>query len=235
MIEIATDRFVIPGTTVIPFSPIGRSVRMPWGLYGRMPQRTVEDAVRSLKKHIAEILDATGSTYLEGLNERGEPDSSDAWEVRLWDEEGTFQFPFARVSLVGPETVVGPALYADVTQAMTVHLYPYPAPDTERAILVAVRLRNLVVRALKFGSERGKAMLVPLWDYGSKPDLYVDSESRRPNDYFRVEGLTSEHMLDPEDPTQAVAIINLRAVWRIVPSGVPGHLIESVRMAAHPS
>lgn len=232
---VGEQRYVIPGDVVVPISPVGKSLAMPYGVYGRMPERTTEDALRSVKKYVAEVLDELGAPFLTGLDDNGNEETSTAWEVRLWDEGGTFHYPFARVSAVGPDTVVGPALYADVTQAMTVHLYPYRAPDSEQAILLALRLRHLIGDALKFGAARGRELLIPLFDYAGKPDLAQGSEARLPYDWLRVEGLTTEHMVDPEDDTHAMAIANFRATWRRVPRFVPGYLIESVRMAAHPS
>lgn len=222
----ASVRFTVPGGS-FPTSPVGRSFGFPYGVYGLVPRRTIEDAVRSVRKHFAELLAALGSDYLQ------QGDTS--WEVRLWDEKGTLSLPFARIAAVGPDASVGPALYADVTQAMTVHLYPHPAQDTERAIIQADRLRGVVQDAIQFGAARGKAVRIPLWDFAGATGLYDDSEARQPSDFLRVEGLTTERMVDPEDDRYVWVVINFRAVWRRVPGAVPGHLVESVRVSANPS
>lgn len=225
-----------PATTTV-----GKTLAMSYGVYGRMPQRTGEDMILSLKKHVAEILDTYGGEFLRGLDADGNPAESDTWEVRLWDEEGTFRFPFARVSAVGPELSAGPPMHEQVTQPVTIHLYPYPAQDRERAELLGSRLQQLLKDTLRLGALRGRGLLVPLWDFGADPweengsgKLYRDSESRQPSDFVRVVDLTTERMSDPEDDRYTLAIINFRAQWDRVPREVPGHLVESVRVTAHP-
>jgi hypothetical protein len=198
----------------------------PFGEDVRLPERTIEDALRSVRKHLAEVLVEVGGRWLQ---------TGDAgWEVRYWDDRGTFELPFARVSAIGPDTVTGPPMYAEVSQPMTIHLYPHPAEDTEHAILQADRLRGVIQTALHFGAARGRALRIPLWDFGEATGLYDDSEARRSSDYLKVVGLGTERLIDPEDDRYAWVVVNFRAQWRRVPSGVPGLLVESVRMSAHP-
>lgn len=212
---------------------VGRALVMPYGVWGKLPERTPEDVIRSLKKHVAEVLDQIGGPWLVGYDNDGQPRSSDSWEVRLWDEDGAFRFPFARVAMVGPDTSTGPAYHEVIRQPVTIHLYPFPQPTTEDALLVAMRLAVAVKDALRWGAGRGKAASVPLWDFGGY-SLYQDSEARQPHDYFRVEGLATDRMLDPEDDRYSMAIVSFTAQWRRAPNTNPGHLVESVRITAHP-
>jgi hypothetical protein len=231
-VSTATEVWLIPYDAPPP--PLaGLSLVTPYWVYGRLPNRTQEDVIRSLKKHVAEVLDEIGGPWLTGYDSDADPRVSDSWEVRLWDEEGAFRFPFARVSLVGADTSTGPATYELVRQPVTIHLYPFPQPDTERALLEAMRLGAAMKDALRWGAARGAPLCVPLWDHHDL-GLYQDSEVRQPHDFFRVENLTTDRMLDPEDDRYSMAIVSFVAQWRRAPNTVPGHLVESVRIAAHP-
>lgn len=216
-------------------SKVGVSLVMPYGVWGRMPERTPDDAIRSVKKHVAEVLDEIGGPFLAGFDDNGDAQAAESWEVRLWDEQFTFRFPFARVAATGP-VLPTPAhpLYTDLSLPMTVHLYPWPAQDSERAILGADRLVSVIQRALSFGGARGGPLRIPLWDFGAAPGLYDDTEARHPSDFVRVESLSVERLLDPEDARHAWVVVNFRAQWRQVSSRLPGHLVESVRVSAHP-
>lgn len=225
----------------IPYVPtagfpqeVGRSWKLPFGVYGRLPERTGEDMIRSLKKYVAEVLGEFGGAFLVGLDENDEEARSDGWEVRLWDEHGTFRFPFARVARVGPEVSTGPPFYEDLTQPVSIHLYPFAASGREEAELLASRAGQVIHDALRWGARCGYPLSVPLWDYGGN-GLYEGSEARHPSDFFRVIDLQVDRIADLEDDRYAAAVINFRAQWRRVPNGVPGHLIESVRVTAHPS
>lgn len=212
---------------------VGKSLTMPYGVWGKLPEHTPEDMIRSLKKHVAQVLDLAGSRWLSGFDNDGEPVEADAWEVRLWDEEGAFRFPFARVALVGPDTSDGPAGHEIIRQPVTIHLYPFPQLDSERALLESWRLGQVVKDALRFGAAQGRALCVPLWDH-SGLDLYEDSDARHPSDYFRVERITTDRMLDPEDDRYSNAIVSFTAQWRRAPNIIPGSVVESVRIMAHP-
>lgn len=225
----------IPDQVDAPFPhPVGASLRLAYGVHGREAQRTTNDMIRSLKKHVADILDTYGSRFLAGFDSNGEPAQSDSWEVRLWDEQGTFRYPFARVARIGPETSGGPPSWAEVSQPVAIHLYPWPQDGRENAELVAQDAATLIHDALKWGTLRGRAQCVPLWDFGGQR-LYEDSDQRHPSDYFRVVDLTTDRLVDLEDDRAAAGIVNFRAQWRRAPSLVPGQVVESVRVSAHPS
>lgn len=230
--------YMIPGDAVDPWAgKAGASLEMPYGVWGRLPRRSLDDVVMSVQKHLAEVLDATAGAWLVGFDAEGNPAVSQSWEVRPWDEGDTFRLPFARVAATGPDTVTGRTpMYADHAQSMVVHLYPLPAQDAERAVLGAERLRGVIEDALEFGAARtaGLGGVIPLWDFAAVTDLYGDSEARHPSDYIRVAGLNTDRMVDAEDDRYVGVVVNFRAQWRRVSSGVPGLLVSSVRMSAHP-
>jgi hypothetical protein len=73
------------------------------------------------------------------------------YEVRLWDEKGTFQRPFARVALVGPELPTGPKQHAEIVQPMTIHAYPHEQDTIEKAITEAEGVEQLLYDAFRVG------------------------------------------------------------------------------------
>lgn len=235
-----TQVYMIPGDALDPANPavVGASLVMPYGVWGRVPERRLDDVVMSIQKHLAEVLDLVGGEWLPGFNTDGEPVLSPTWEVRLWDEPTAFRLPFVRVAAVGPDTVTkGAPTYADHSQTFSVHLYPHPAQDAERAILGADRLRATITDAFEFGAGRaaGFSFIVPLWDFqGANGDLYADSEARFPSDWVRVEGFTAQNFPDPEDDRYVAVVLSFRVQWRRTSRVLPGHLVQSVRMAAHP-
>lgn len=238
-----TLTYMIPGDATDPYpgTTVGASLEMPYGVYGRRPEHTIEDMLRSVKKHVAEVLAASGDAFLVSFDEVGNKQVESSWEVRLDAEDPTFRFPFAQVTAIGPDTSIANPIYSDVTQAVMVHLYPFPTQDAERAKLQATRLRSLINDALTFGAARGRPLLIPMWDFGGAQGasddpfgIYQDTEARQPWDFMRVLGLTTETIVDPEDDRRAWVVVNFRAKWRRVPSVLPGHLVQSVRVATHP-
>lgn len=227
---------MIPGTAADPWSGrVGKSLALPYGIYGRLPTRSGTDMLRSVKKHLAEVLTERASEFLTGIDpDTGGTVVRDAWEVRLNDERGAFRLPFASVQAVGPELSVGPVAYADITQPVNLHLYPFPSQTSEEALLVLGRVGTTVHDALKWGAARGRPLCIPIWDYGAATGLYQDSEARLSNDYVRVLDLQTDRILDPGDERRGFATVNFRARWRRVPTDVPGHLVESVRVTVHP-
>lgn len=215
---------------------VGASLVMPYGVWGRTPQRTETDVVRSVKKHLAEVLDALAGGFLVAHGPTGDETASESWEVRLGDEEGTFRFPFAMVAATGTSlpTMLHPNLML-LTMPMTIHLYPGPAQDSENAVLVAEQLRGIISRALSFGAARGRPLLIPLWDWSASPGLYDDTETRYANDFVQIESLSLGRMVDPEDDRHPWVVANFRAQWRQVPSPESGTVVESLRVTAHPS
>jgi hypothetical protein len=94
--------------------------------------RTAEDVLRSLAKYLAEavLID---------------------WEVRLAIEEGTFRRPFCRVGLAGPQAFTGPAVHTDVLAPFAAHLFPVEQSAPEEALLVALRVQELLYQGFRVG------------------------------------------------------------------------------------
>lgn len=231
--------FMIPGDAVDPLdaSKVGASLAMPYGIWGRLPRRSLTDVILSTQKHVAEMLDEVADEWLTGFDSDGNPSVSQAWEVRLWDEQSSFHLPFARVAAIGPDTITARTpVFSDHSQSLTVHLYPHPSQDSERAVFNADRLRGVIEDALEFGAARtaGLGAIIPLWDFAAVTDLYGDSEARHPSDYIRLAGLTIERFSDPEDDRYAWVVVNFRTQWRRTVSINPGQVVQSVRMTAHP-
>jgi hypothetical protein len=235
----AAYTFLIPGDAADPVdhSKVGASLVMPYGVWGRIPRRSLDDVILSTQKHVAEVLDEVAGEWLTGFDPDSNEAVSSAWEVRLWDEQSAMHLPFARVAAVGPDTITARTpRYADHAQSMSVHLYPHPSQDSERAIFQADRLRGVLEDALEFGAGRtaGLGAIIPLWDFSGITDLYGDSAARHPSDYLRLAGLTLERFSDPEDDRYAWVVVNFRAQWRRAVSSDPGPVVQSVRMTAHP-
>lgn len=177
--------------------------------------RTPQDALRSLHKYVALVLD---------------PD----WEVRLWDEEGTFKRPFARVSKIGP-TLPTPAsaLVVDVTQAMAVYLQPQEQQTVEASILVAEKVEDAIYQGFLVGVGPGAPLRVPMWDWTGIPldGPGSDATARYEHDYMRIvrPSLSVNRLHDPTDDRLITVVVEMRVTWRR-PGRVtkPGTPVQSV-------
>ena len=106
--------------------------------------RTRADALRSMKRYVALAL-------------------GDDWEVRLYDEPGTFDTPFAVVAKVGPSLYDGPAHTTDIVQPMTVHCYPDASKVTtiEDSLLAAEEVEQLLYQAFRVGISYDDPLMPP--------------------------------------------------------------------------
>jgi hypothetical protein len=96
--------------------------------------RTTQDALRSLKRYVAELL-------------------GDEWEVKLGvQHEGMFKYPYARVYKVGPTLFSGPYYEAMATQPMVVHCYPAPQETPDAAVLQATLVEELLFQGFRVGA-----------------------------------------------------------------------------------
>lgn len=193
---------VVGNSLVMPYTSRvvrGATLRMQYNTYGRVPQRTSKDALRSLHKYVAMML-------------------PDEWEVRLWDEEGSFARPFARVARIGPALPSGPAIYTDVVQTMTVHCYPQEQQTVEAGLLVAEDTEELLFQGFRIGVPPGAPLRVPLWDWYEQPLDGPDSDStyRRAHDYMRIvpASLSFTRLHDPVDDRLITVVTDLRLTWR---------------------
>lgn len=158
--------------------------------------RRLEDVVRSVKRHLAESL----------------PE----YEVRLYDEQGMFVRPCARIGIVGP-TLSGTrsAMKIDFTQPITAYVYP-PALDEdgqelsqEGALLVALRTQDDLEEAFVSGLTPYR---VPMYDYDGV-GFEEPGNGREPHDYMRIVDCSIERYQDTDMPRLFTLAVNLRVTW----------------------
>lgn len=179
--------------------------------------RTLTDALLSVQKYVYEAL---GSS----------------WEVRLWQDRGEI-VPGASLALVlkvGDTASVGSALYADVTQPMAVHCYPFPKPNADASILQACAVEEQLQTAFRFeGVGLGRPLRVPLYDYSEVVDpVLEDSGVRWDNDYMRVEGFSTTQIPEPDDPRRIRVVAGFNVRWVRVGRVPSGTTLESVSTSA---
>lgn len=171
--------------------------------------RTANDAVRSMKKYLAEVL-------------------GDDWEVRLWSDEGTFVEPFARIAESSPTTYSSRRLWTDITKALQIHLYPPAATSTSAAMTVARDLEQVLVGAIELGIGLGWPRRIPLWDYDGV-SLEQGSDTRETYDFMRVTDFTVTSIQDTDDPNRVVVVADVRVTWPQMTTVDPGHkTVESL-------
>lgn len=105
--------------------------------------RTSGDALRSIKRYTAHAL-------------------GPAWEVRLWEEDGTFKRPFARVARAGqvlPRSHGRSAI--DLTMPVAVHLYANEAEQIEDAFANAEAGEERFLDGIKVGVAYVEALEPP--------------------------------------------------------------------------
>lgn len=202
-------------------TPVGRSLAMPYGVTVTEFQRTTTDAVRSLKRYVAQML-------------------GDEWEVRLADEHGTFKTPFAVVMEVGGPQFDGPAMYTDVTQAYAVHCYPdYPDGGTvEQSKMLANETQERLFQGFRIGVGDGYPERIPFFNYGGVAlDSPAGSDARREYDYLRmVRGsLNFDRVPDPTDDRWITVVANMRLTWRRAGRQIVGKPVESLAVGFDPA
>lgn len=174
--------------------------------------RTVTDAVRSLKKYVADKL-------------------GPEWEVRLWDEEGEFAYPFARILPTGGALYSGPVLWQDVVQPVAIHAYASPSQTTAESVLAASEVEDELYSA--FFNVRTPAR-VPLWDYDGVALTEIASV-RQPQDHLRVVDFSTEQMTSPEDDRLRWVVATMRLGWgrpaKVTP---PEKIVQEVRLEERP-
>jgi hypothetical protein len=182
-----------------------------------MTPRTALDVLRSTHKYVASML-------------------PDEWEVRLWDGEGEFNRPFARVAKVGPLLARGPAWYTDVTQPMVVHSYPVPQETVEHSIFAAEEVEELLHEGFRVGiPPLGYPLRIPLWDWTGVPldGPNSDSVERLDHDYIRIapDSLQINRLHEPVDDRLITVVTEMRVTWRrpgLPRRTVPRKTVESV-------
>lgn len=173
------------------------------------------DALRSVKRHVAANL----------------PD----WEVRLADDDGSMQYPYALVAFVGPSLSTGNAIIREVTQPLTVYCYPEPAETFEKGLLQAEAVSDELWRTFVGGLE---PLRVPLYDYdGLRSDQ--GSDTRNEHDYLRLEDVQINRVPDPADDRRIIVVCDFRASWKRSTERLSalrgGPVLQSVRQRIIPA
>lgn len=157
--------------------------------------RTPDDAIRSIKRYMAEAL-------------------GEEWEVRLWSDEGAFSYPFARVTESAP-TSYGPhrRVFTDITQAVQIHCYPSKAASMSAAQSLGRQVEQQVVRAIEVGvGAVAWPRRIPLYDYDGLDDS-EGSNSRETYDFLKVTNFTCNRVPDSDDQALVVVVADLRVSW----------------------
>ena len=170
------------------------------------------------------VWDPTDELAQLGLPTAGDPidepgglpaPSEQPWEVALWAERGTFDFPFCRVMLLTGASTSGPALYYEVTQPMAIECYPTPADDPEESIDRATAVQDTLIEGFRGrGVDEGRPLRVPLYDYDLVPVTEGVSQSRNASDYMRVEDFAPRILPSLEDARHQRVVADLRLSWR---------------------
>lgn len=156
--------------------------------------RTPWDARRSLHRYIALAL-------------------GPSWEVALAADRGEFAYPFARVQAVGDVTRSGPALYADLSQPMSVQCYPEPKATAVASEQQAAEVLGTLERAFSHGVDLGRPLRIPLYDFDGVA-LEDTSYARHPSDYLRVLDFSGRTLPDPEEARNVAVVADVRLGWR---------------------
>lgn len=140
------------------------------------------------------------------------------WDIRFFHDRGALTgYPVAVVKAVGPTNAVSPhSNYSEMTQTMTVYLYPTPPAGEDfefgEAQVAAERTRSLLLSA--FDVRAAKPMRIPLYDYDGIAYNQVASQ-RESYDYLKVVDVSVEVLPEPGDPTLTVVVADLRVAWTI--------------------
>lgn len=175
--------------------------------------RSPWDARRSLQRYVAEAL-------------------GPEWEVSLAADRGEFDYPFARVQPAGDATRSGPALYAELSQPMSIQCYPEPQSTAVASEQLAAEVLDALERAFSVGVGKGRPLRVPLYDYDGVA-IEQQSYTRDERDFLQVTDFSARSLPDPEEARNVAVVADIRVRWRRagrLPYGGT-QLVESVRVA----
>jgi hypothetical protein len=155
--------------------------------------RTENDAIRSVKRYLAQAL-------------------GQQWEVRLWTDEGSFSPPIARVAKTTAATYTSRRVFTDVVMGMQIHCYLVPAKSTSAALLAAGDAQQLLVTAIETGLGLAWPRRIPLYDYDGVPEDQ-GSDARSTFDFLRVLDFSVNSVQDNDDPNVVIVVADLRVAW----------------------
>jgi hypothetical protein len=172
--------------------------------------------------HSRLVYDPTPDLAAAGLPTTGTPVERSSlvpgdgpWEVALWAEAGTLDYPFCVVTLSAPAGTSGPALYYDVTQPMAIECYPTPTNDAEESIHRAATVQDKLLEGFRGAAAAGgRPLRIPLYDYEGVPLTEGVEESRIGSDFMRVLDFSPRVLPNPQDPLQVRVVADLRVGWR---------------------
>lgn len=160
--------------------------------------RTVEDALRSLKRYVAAVLDGTGDVY----------------DVRMAREEPTSR-PGAVVRPSAPAVLADGASHTlDIALPFEVMAYPPAGSSPAESAVIALQAMDVLQQGLAAGVGAGRARRVPLWDYTGvawSGGLATDVQHVG---FMRVDGISVHQRPDMDDDSLAVIIADMRLSWR---------------------
>jgi hypothetical protein len=160
----------------------------------------------------------------------------DEWEVRISREEGAFARPFARVWQVAGTTypLTSGRWLSDMVQPFVIAAYPEQGRDPDEALLKAQKVENCLYRAFRVGVENGRAMRVPLYNYYRVRNW--DAGTWYPKAFMRVNDLSTQPFVDPDEDTLWTVVCDVRLTWRRIAETIPSSpILESVTATPSPS
>lgn len=155
--------------------------------------RTENDAIRSVKKYLAEAL-------------------GQEWEVRLWTDEGSFAPPIARIATTTAASYDSRRVFTDIVQALQIHCYLAPARSTSAALIAARSVAQQLVTAIELGVGLAWPRRIPLYDYDGVPED-EGSDARNTYDFLRVLDFSVNSVQDNDDPNVVIVVADLRVAW----------------------
>jgi hypothetical protein len=161
-----------------------------------MSRRSVEDALRSVKRYTSEVL-------------------GDQWEVRLWADRGEFSYPLATVAAVAAPILTGPASYHyEVVQPMSINCYEAESASPTEGLLAAESLIEKLLRGFRGpGVGLGRPLRIPLFDY-TGVGIEDWAAQRHPSDFLRVVEFSPRPLPDALEPKLVSVTVDMRVSWR---------------------
>jgi hypothetical protein len=162
-----------------------------------------------------------------------DPDAD--WDVRLAEEQGTFERPFCMAYRAAPVSTRSANRYrADVSGLYGALLYPEPLGDAHESLERAERAAGAVERAFREGVGLGWPQRVPLYDYAAVGGS-ATTDRRAYCDYLRLSDLTIDRQPDDDDETLHTVTVSARLGYAArgrIPSHE--HVLQDVRVGWSP-
>lgn len=156
--------------------------------------RTANDAARSIKRWVAQVL-------------------PEQWDVQLRREE-SMQRPSAVLVPVGPVFTEGSAYVRDMQREFQIYLWPEgKADDPNFGRQEAEELADTLLVALQQGAAGGRSMRLPVYDYSGVPWDQALPSGALPYDFLLVSDVQADARQDPQDDDLFTVTFKLRVRW----------------------